>query len=103
GAEVVPGLDGTRRADEGEGDEDRDAGEASDEETAHPRATLNDQEGRRQMSRTPLVRWSFALPTGSVIRPSVTIGLFQWPLPASRDTSRLPLVGTYTSRLPPGS
>ena len=37
---------------------------------------------RLQMSRTLWVRWSFALPSGSAIRPSTTIGELQWPDPA---------------------
>ncbi len=43
-----------------------------------------------QMSRTPLVRWLFALPSGSAIIPSTTIGLFQCPLPVARLASGRP-------------
>jgi hypothetical protein len=39
--------------------------------------------GTRQMSSTPDVCRLFAFPSGSAIRPSTTIGLFQWPLPHS--------------------
>ena len=48
---------------------------------------------RRKMSRAPLVRWSFALPSGTATRPSVTIGLFQWLLPTLNEASSLPVVG----------
>src|SRR5207253_6407374 len=33
-----------------------------------------------QMSSTPDVAWSFALPSGKTMRPSVAIGVFQCPL-----------------------
>ena len=45
------------------------------------------------MSRTPLVVWSFESPTGSATRPSVTIGLFQWPEPAFNVATSFPLAG----------
>lgn len=56
-----------------------------------------------QMSNTPLVAWSFALPSGSAIRPSATIGLFQWPLPQSNLPSWRPLAASYTYNPPSGS
>ena len=43
------------------------------------RLTAAPRRQRLQMSRTPCVRWSLALPSGSAIRPSTTIGEFQWP------------------------
>ena len=37
--------------------------------------------------------WSFASPSGSATRPSVTIGLFQWPPPAASVATSFPLAG----------
>ncbi len=56
--------------------------------------------GRRQMSNTPLVRWALAFPSGSAMRPSATMGLFQWPSPASSSASSRPLVASYTYNPP---
>ena len=39
------------------------------------------------MSSTPVVAWSFALPSATATRPSATIGLCQWTLPV-RELSR---------------
>jgi hypothetical protein len=44
------------------------------------------------MSSTPLVEWSFALPSGRATRPSTTIGLFQWPLPEASVPTSVQLV-----------
>ena len=46
------------------------------------------------MSSTPLVLWLLALPSGSAIRPSTTIGLFQWPAPQGSVASSRPLVAS---------
>ena len=51
------------------------------------------------MSSTPLVRWSFALPSGSATRPSATTGLFQCPGPASRAARSLPVAGAVDVEL----
>ena len=63
------------------------------------------------MLNTPDVACEFALPSGSAMRPSATMGLFQWPLPdgeigdlASRRWivhSKVP-PGSYTNRSPAG-
>jgi len=57
------------------------------------RLEMLDAYGWRQMSSTPLVAWSFALPSGNATRPSVTIGLFQWPPPALSVVTSFPLAG----------
>ena len=48
------------------------------------------------MSSTLSAWCAFALPSGSAMRPSATIGLFQWPVPAGRVATALPVVGRYT-------
>src|SRR6266513_2519317 len=55
------------------------------------------------MSSTPLVAWAFALPSGSAIIPSITIGLFQCPPPQVRSASCTPVSDRYTRSPPPGS
>ena len=47
----------------------------------------------RYYSFHPWVLWSFASPVGTATRPSVTMGLFQWPLPTLNEASSLPVVG----------
>ena len=42
------------------------------------------------MSSTPLVAWAFASPSGSAMRPSMAIGLFQWPPPLSSVVTSFP-------------
>jgi hypothetical protein len=49
----------------------RNAGPSGD------RAAMRDVPHGLQTSSTPDSRWSFASPSGSAIRPSTTIGLFQ--------------------------
>src|SRR5690242_18511049 len=56
--------------------------------------------GNRQMSKTPLVECELALPSGTAIRPSATIGLFQCPPPLARLATRLPVAGSYTRSAP---
>lgn len=50
--------------------------------------------GKVQISSTPTVACSLALPSGSAILPSTTIGLFQWPLPHSKLAICVPLRGS---------
>lgn len=58
--------------------------------------------GRLQTFKIPRVARLLALPCGKMIRPSTTMGLFQWPGPQSSVATRLPEDATYTSRPPPG-
>src|SRR5438045_9282202 len=48
------------------------------------------------MSNTPVVAWSFALPSATATRPSATIGLCQCTEPDGSVANSRPLVGTYT-------
>src|ERR1700728_1127139 len=57
--------------------------------------------GSRQMSRIPVVEWSFEVPSGNAIMRSTTIGLFQCPLPQGSAVMRLPDDGWYTRSPPP--
>src|SRR5205807_10310360 len=58
-------------------------------------------QGKRQMSSTPLAAWEFEFPSGSAIFPSITIGLFQCPLPHARSASCTPVSDRYTRSPPP--
>jgi hypothetical protein len=52
--------------------------------------------GKLQRSSMPLVAWSLALPSGRIISPCRTMGLFQWPAPHGSVAMCLPEAASYT-------